>query len=329
VENGWPIAFDTTNSEVSDSSMAASVLADAELPRIAIIAISASPTIRALAVAAVRRGLRREFSVASRPTVPKGRNSTPKAWITGRPASGDSSAAPTRIDSIPSPICHRKFPPSSISPDVMAAAPPATSTAPAASRTRSDDSGIATSSRSAWIGGIREARRAGRYAARTVTVMPTAYAATTVLGWIGKSAPARSRPKRPNNARSPRASRYPPPSPSVEPIRPTPTASRRTERFTCPREAPSARSRASSRLRWATRMEKVLMMMNEPTTRDTAAKTSRKVLRKPRICSMPSLVVSTTSSPVRASTPSGSTRCAASASRAWLTPSAALSEMLL
>ena len=50
------------NSDVSARSIAASVLAEAELPRIDIIAISASPTISALAVAAVRRGLRSEFS---------------------------------------------------------------------------------------------------------------------------------------------------------------------------------------------------------------------------------------------------------------------------
>ena len=59
--------------------------------------------------------------------------------------------------------------------------------------------------------------------------------------------------------------------------------------MTCLREAPMARSSASSRLRWATRIEKVLMMMNTPTIRETAAKTSRKVCRKPRISSRLSL----------------------------------------
>ena len=35
---------------------------------------------------------------------------------------------------------------------------------------------------------------------------------------------------------------------------------------TCPREAPSVRSRPNSRVRWATVIEKVLKMMNAPTT---------------------------------------------------------------
>ena len=73
VENGWPTTLETMNCEVSVLPMAASVLADAELPKIDIIAISASPIIRALAVAPVRRGLRRAFCAASRPTVPNSR----------------------------------------------------------------------------------------------------------------------------------------------------------------------------------------------------------------------------------------------------------------
>ncbi len=61
------------NCEVSDLPMAASVLADAELPKIDIIVIRARPTIRALAVAPVRRGLRSAFWAASLPTIPNSR----------------------------------------------------------------------------------------------------------------------------------------------------------------------------------------------------------------------------------------------------------------
>ena len=61
------------NCEVSDLPIAASVLAEAEAPKIDIIAIRASPIISALAVAAVRRGLRSAFWVASVPTVPNSR----------------------------------------------------------------------------------------------------------------------------------------------------------------------------------------------------------------------------------------------------------------
>ena len=70
----------------------------------------------------------------------------------------------------------------------------------------------------------------------------------------------------------------------MEPTSPTTKASASTERFTCFFDAPIARSRASSRLRWATRIEKVLMIRKVPTTIAIAAKTSRKVLRKPRTC---------------------------------------------
>ncbi len=162
VENGWPTAFETTNSEVRDSSIAMSVLAEAELPRIDIIAISASPIIRALAVAAVRRGLRKEFCVASRPTEPNGRKRTPNALITGRAANGDRSATPTRTASIPGPRKRSTSPNVSRRPTVISAAPRATSSSPTASRIRNADSGIATSSRSACTGAIRDARRAGR-----------------------------------------------------------------------------------------------------------------------------------------------------------------------
>ena len=48
-------------------------LAFSEAPKTDIITIRVSPIISALAVAAVRRGLRSEFSVASTPTVPKSR----------------------------------------------------------------------------------------------------------------------------------------------------------------------------------------------------------------------------------------------------------------
>ena len=61
------------NCELSVLLIAVSVLAEAEAPKTAIIDIRASPIISALAVAEVRRGLRRLFSVASVPTVPNSR----------------------------------------------------------------------------------------------------------------------------------------------------------------------------------------------------------------------------------------------------------------
>ena len=59
-------------------------------------------------------------------------------------------------------------------------------------------------------------------------------------------------------------------------MRPTTMASRRTLRRTCALEAPSARKSASSRVRWATIMAKVLKMRNRPTSTETNANASRK-----------------------------------------------------
>ncbi len=74
----------------------------------------------------------------------------------------------------------------------------------------------------------------------------------------------------------------PRPTPSAEPTSPVIRASPRTEPSTCPRPAPTARSRASSRVRWPTRMLKVLKMMNAPTSSEMPANTSRNVLKKLR-----------------------------------------------
>src|SRR4030095_4111033 len=52
-----------------------------------------------------------------------------------------------------------------------------------------------------------------------------------------------------------------------------------TEVITCRRRAPRQRSRASSRVRWATMMVKVLKIRNPPTSRATKAKASRAVDR--------------------------------------------------
>ena len=54
------------------------------------------------------------------------------------------------------------------------------------------------------------------------------------------------------------ATSTPRPSPSTDDSSPTTNASAATERVTCFPDAPSARSSASSRDRWATMIEKVL-----------------------------------------------------------------------
>ena len=92
--------------------------------------------------------------------------------------------------------------------------------------------------------------------------------------------PARSSPISPKSPGRPAPTGSRAPRPMVEPSRPTAKASRITEPVIWRREAPRVRIRASSRLRWATRIEKVLTIRKMPTTRDIPAKTSRKVGRK-------------------------------------------------
>ncbi len=184
-------------------------------------------------------------------------------------------------------------------------APPTSIATPATSRLRSVDSGMAMSSRSAVTGAIRAARRAGRYAASVVTPTPTTYDATTVSGRKTSGCPERSRPKLANSARMPIARTTPSASPRVAPTVPSSTASNSTDRVTCLREAPSARSRASSRLRCATRMEKVFTIRKLPTTSAMPAKTSRKTLMN-RIASITPVAESWAAwSPVTASNPAG------------------------
>ena len=81
---------------------------------------------------------------------------------------------------------------------------------------------------------------------------------TIVRGWKTNAADGNGAPAAWNSSCSPRAT----PAPTTIPRRlatsATITASARIERSTCAREAPIARNRASSRVRWATSMLKVL-----------------------------------------------------------------------
>jgi len=82
----------------------------------------------------------------------------------------------------------------------------------------------------------------------------------------------------------PRANSSPSAMPSVAAISARTNASTNTDRVTWRREAPRARSSANSRLRWATRMEKVFTMMNPPTRTAITAKTNKNVEITPRNC---------------------------------------------
>jgi len=163
VENGVPITFDTMNCDVTAFSRALSVLAEAEAPRIDISETRARPSMRADAVAAVRRGLRLEFWAASWPTVPKARRyAAPSSSTRGRPMIGLIKETPTRMESIPMPISHSSKSVSPTKPQTMRPIPTTTMAEPRISRLCREVSGRATSSRIAATGGIRDARRAGR-----------------------------------------------------------------------------------------------------------------------------------------------------------------------
>jgi hypothetical protein len=117
---------------------------------------------------------------------------------------------------------------------------------------------------------MRVARRAGSVAAMTVTMVPTSTATMTVRG-SRVTAPVEADPKTESSAL---AIRMPTAKPRIDAINPVTAASTSTEVITWARVAPSARSKASSRVRCATRMLKVLMMRKLPTNSAMNAKTS-------------------------------------------------------
>ncbi len=240
------------------------------------VVTKAKPIMRAAAVAAVRRGLRIAFCCASRPGVPNTfGNSPPSTRTTGVLITGASIAMPRNTAAAPPPSRASGWLVAPAMPDPMAIAPPAVKAPPTQTRMRSDRCGSDTSSRIAATGGIFAARRAGKYADSTVTTMPTVYAHRTGVA-VNTSGADVSEPLK-ISACSSCARPTPRPRPIVEPRMPTATASPITAPVTCRREAPTARSSASSLVRWATSIEKVLKMMNAPTKIEISANTSRKI----------------------------------------------------
>ena len=94
--------------------------------------------------------------------------------------------------------------------------------------------------------------------------------AKTVSVW------GRSRLSATNSSLRPIASPRPANSPSTEASRPITSASTITEPSTCRRDAPTVRSVANSRVRWATVIDSVLKITNAPTNKAMPAKVSRK-----------------------------------------------------
>ena len=100
--------------------------------------------------------------------------------------------------------------------------------------------------RIAAIGGTLPALRAGKYADASVTPVPTTNAVTTVDVVTASPPAGRSRPKPLSNCFSPAATPMPAARPTIEATTPVIVASSMTERITCLRLAPIARSRAIS-----------------------------------------------------------------------------------
>ena len=107
-------------------------------------------------------------------------------------------------------------------------------------------------------GATRPARRAGAQAENRVTTKPSTSGVTTDEVASARSPAGMPRSRASSTMKIACASPNPATTPIAEPTSPVTAASASTDRVICPREAPIARSSASSRSRCATSMEKVL-----------------------------------------------------------------------
>ena len=252
---------------------------------------SASPIIRADAVEAVRAGLRIALPRARLPA-------TPPIRVAGQPstaASGGTSvfasiATPTNMAAAPTPIASRRWVVESDPtnrPISMRPSAAATVTAADTVLKRAKRDGASTApSRTAEMGGTRVARSAGRSAAISVITTPTSSETMIVRVANTVAACGRSIPNDTNREFRPFARPRPRNSPATAATAPITSASTITERSTCRRVAPSVRSVASSRVRWAIVIDSVLAITKLPTNSATPPKASRKswmMLRKPLV----------------------------------------------
>lgn len=261
--------------------------------------------------------------------MPNARRTGAASAISGRESSGVRMKTPISSSTAPTPMVLR---PSSIPVAASTAAVPAPAkTAPMLLRTTSD---LVVAGRCtlfiAATGGIFAARRPGSQAASTVTTMPTASAVSTVVG-ATTSGPSGRFPAVPlTSARRP----APTPIPATRPVAParvpTRNASISTERVTWRRAAPTARSSASSLVRWATSMVKVLAMRKMPTKSEILAKTISPVFIPSMRSSIMPACVSARCFPVSTvALPGGSARWIACCRVVWDVPAAAVTWITL
>src|SRR3954453_12711642 len=173
---------------------------------------------------------------------------------------------------------------------------------------------------SASTGDTRVARSAGASDEKTVTTVPTTTETMIVRDAITLPLLGRSTPIARNSARRPPATPTPSSRPATDPSRPIVKPSGITERMTWPRDAPSVRSSANSRIRCVTVIEKVLKMMNAPTNSEIPANASSSVVRKLRLLLMSSDCLCASSWPVRTLTALGSAVLSWSRSFCGVTP---------
>ena len=214
------------------------------------------PIINADAVAEVRRGLRVAFSRAIVPAIPRKRGSgEPISRANGRAMTGPSTATPTNTARAPSATGPTPPPDK---PMARNAAPNSITTVPMTARRTDVPVRSTATSRSAAIGATFPALRAGKYAASTVTIVPTTIEMTIVLGFTTVPVAGSLKPNAVNALAMPLAVAIPAATPIAEANSPVSTDSSTSERITCLRFAPIARSSAVSRVRCATVIEKVL-----------------------------------------------------------------------
>ena len=296
----WPKVVSMIQSHRAAWSTLLAIEARAEAPNTVMNTTRPTPIIRADAVADVRLGLRVAFSRAMVPVMPRRRGSgAPSRRLTGRAPTGPSTPTPRNTTAAPMPTMPAPPP---LRPMANSAMPAAVTTPPmTARRTERPERSTATS-RMAATGATFAARRAGTMAATRVTTVPTATQMATVEPDTTSPPAGRSSPKLSSRARRPTAAPMPSATPRPDANRPVTSASSLVARAIWRRLAPMARSMAVSLVRWATVMEKVFEITNEPTSRAVMAKAMRKVLMNPTASPSVASAAATASSWVRAST---------------------------
>ena len=323
--NPVKVGLDTTKSARTDPSTDAAKESLIDVPATNTVVTRARPIMRAEAARAVRWGVRTALARARRPEMDSAAKGRPRTEDTGTASSGLSEAVPTNTSTAPT----ARVPKTGTAPSntnrasTTATIPTPRSTPPVTHRRRPPDSSTAGPSRRAATGGTEAARRAGNQADSSVTGIPTTSAAITVRAVSCSVSSGRVNPPAASSACSATAISSPNPIPTTDATAPMSPASSTTEPTIWRRLAPTARNRASSRVRWPRRMANVLLMKNAETRSATPAKPSSTFWntdRNPSTLWAPSAF---TSSMVTASTPSGRTRCTRSVRSSPDTPSAA------